>query len=192
MIKIEILLNKGMKYSRTLTAVIALISCAFLSCSEKSKGADSKIFTEKAVSDFIRIHSDWDESKGTEAATDEKFKHMMINLSNEKDFLKELPFQLKELRDTTINNETYKVGVFQLFEEEQHESTSLLNDLQLQVLGLMHDEKSSLTVGTRYTVTGTVFRQGKRAGVFREVQANRKIYHLGKYTFFITAAKEVK
>lgn len=172
-------------------AVLA-ISILLLSCNDKPKGSESKIFTEKAVSDFIRIHPEWDEGGKVNEETTEKFKHMMVNLSNEADFLKDLPFELKELKDTTISNQSYKLGLFTSFKDEKRDPNALLNDLDYRVNGLMHADQVSVEVGNRYLISGTVFKQAKRATITHVMMGDRKMYILGNFTFFVNSAKAIK
>lgn len=171
--------------------LIFFIALSVLSCSEKPKGADSKIFTEKEVSDFIRLNPQWLKNPENEAEITEKFKHKMINLSNEPKFLSDFPLQLTSVKDTVVSGQTVKLAVFNAFKDPKRPENSLLNQLELEIRAMMSAEQSgTLQVNQKYLLNGMVYKQGKRGDV-RLVQHNETpVYELGRYTFWNMTVKE--
>lgn len=167
-----------------------LMAIALFACNENPKGFDSKIFTEKEVSDFIRVNPQWTKNAETAAETTEKFKHRLINLSNEKDFLKDFPFQLKAQTDSLVDGQSVKVAVFRAFKDEARPKESLLNQLELEIRAIMSaDQVAQFAVDKKYTLQGMLYKQGKRADVQLNQAGETPIYNLGRYTFWNIAAK---
>jgi hypothetical protein len=168
--------------------VFLFISVAFISCGNgKPNGAESTIFTEKQVSDFIAVYPNW---ASADADVTEKFKHRMINLSNEADFLKGMPFKLKEIKDSVFSGQTTKIAIFKTYIDTTRNDKSLLNDLELQISGLVSDTQiSELKIDQKYYISGTMYKQGKRASVFLADAEKTKKYILGNYAFMITGFK---
>lgn len=170
--------------------IYLLVAVTLLSCGGDPKGSDSKIFTEKQVSDFIRFNPQWTTNATTEAETTEKFKHKMINLSNEPEFLSDFPLQLTAILDTTVREQAVKLAVFKSFKDSARPKESLLNDLELEVRGIMSiDQVANLNVDKKYTLKGMLYKQGKRADVDFYNSGETPTYKLGKYTFWNIAAK---
>jgi len=166
---------------------------AFFSCSNaQPETVGENIFLEQQVKDFIAAHPDWSTDETTKSATTDKFKHQVINWSNEPNFLENMPLQLKAIIDTSINEQSLKIAKFNAYNDKTRIDGSLLNVLQLEILGIVSPTQiKDLTVGKNYTLSGTLYKQGKRAAIqFIEV-ADFKGYHLGKYTFAITAFKNI-
>ncbi|MES2652878.1 MAG: hypothetical protein V4663_14145 [Bacteroidota bacterium] len=163
----------------------------FASCSTKeAEKVQSKIFIEQKLSEFIASNPDWTKDEATEKETTEKFKHKLINLSNEADFLKDMPLQLKEVKDTSINEIRTKVATFKAYGDTSRVENSLLNYMQLQITGIVSSSQiKELKVDQKYFLTGTLHKQGKRGDVKFIHVADFKGYDLGKYTFLITAFK---
>jgi hypothetical protein len=169
-----------------------LMAVALFACSEKPKGLDSKIFLEKEVSDFINLNPDWTKNVNTEADATEKFKHKMINLSNEPNFLTDFPLQLTAILDTTVSDQAVKMGVFKSFKDATRPKESLLNNLELEIRGIMPaDQAAGLSIDKKYIVKGMLFKQGKRADVKFFHGAETPIYTLGKYTFWNIQVKGI-
>lgn len=170
-----------------------VMAVVLIACSEKPKGFDSKIFLEKEVSDFIKLNPDWTKNVNTEADATEKFKHKMINLSNEANFLADFPLQLTAIIDTTVSDQPVKMGVFKGFKDATRPKESLLNNIELEVRGIMSaDQAAGLAIDKKYTLKGMLFKQGKRADVKFFHGAETPIYTLGKYTFWNISASEIK
>ncbi len=165
-----------------------LISVVLLSCTnEKPKGAESTIYTEKQVSDFIKAYPTWTTA---DSETTEKFKHRMINLSNEDDFLKGMPFKLTAIQDSTFSGQSIKIAVFNTYKDDTRNDKSLLNDLNLQIAGIVSDAQiRKLKIDQEYEISGTMYKQGKRASVNLIESNQAKTYLLGKYAFLITGFK---
>jgi hypothetical protein len=175
-----------MKKIALLFAIALLISCA----PKEAEKVSSQIFIEQNLKEFIANNPDWTKDEAIEKETTEKFKHKLINLSNEADFLKDMPLQLKEIKDTSINEIRTKIGTFKAYGDTTRQETSLLNYLQLHITGIISPEQSTeLTVGKKYTLSGTLHKQGKRGDVKFIHVADFRGYDLGKYTFLITAFK---
>jgi hypothetical protein len=166
------------------------IAIAFVACTENPKGFESKIFTEKEVSDFIRVNPNWTKNENMEAETTEKFKHKMINLSNEPKFLEDFPLQLTAILDSTVSDQAVKVAVFKGFKDAARPKESLLNNLELEIRGIMSiDQVTNLVLQKKYTLKGMVYKQGKRGDVKFTHTGEEPIYSLGKYTFWNIAVK---
>lgn len=184
--------NQMINHPMRKLAYALLMATLFCACSENPKGFDSKIFTEKEVSDFIRLNPDWNKNAETEAETTEKFKHKMINLSNEVNFLTDFPLQLTAVIDTIVSDQAIKVGVFKSFKDPNRAKESLLNDLELEIRGIMSvDQASKLTVDKKYTLKGMIYKQGKRGDVNFTHTGDNQVYQLGKYTFWNLVTKEI-
>jgi hypothetical protein len=172
--------------------IYLFLAVLLFSCSEKPKGFDSKIFTEKEVSDFIRVNPDWTESTEKESATTEKFKHKLINLSNEPNFLTDIPLQLKTITDTTVSGQTVKLAVFKSYKDSSRPKESLLNQLELEIQAIMSaDQVSNLVIDKKYTLKGMVYKQGKRGDVNFYHDGEIPVYKLGKYTFWNIQARPI-
>jgi hypothetical protein len=170
-----------------------VMAITLFACSETPKGVESKIFTEKAVSDFIQQNPDWSKNVNTEADVTEKFKHQMINLSNDANFLTDFPLQLVSVADTIVSDQPVKIATFKSFKDTTRSKESLLNDLDLQIGAIMTPEQvASLTIDKKYFIKGMLYKQGKRADVKYFHGAATPIYTLGKYTFYNIEAKEIK
>lgn len=178
-----------MKNIAALFCLLILVSCT----NEQPKGAASTIFLEAQLSEFIANHPDWAKDEATEAETTEKFKHKAINWSNEPTFLNGMPLQLSRIADTTINEQPIKMAHFKAFSDKARPAESLLNYMQLHIMGIISDaQEKQLSIGQNYQLQGTLQKQGKRADVkFIEV-ADFKGYDLGKYTFLITGFTALK
>lgn len=175
-----------MKKIALLLLVVTLAACS----NEKPKDQNTLVFAEEQLKDFIKYNPDWTKDEATEKETTEKFKHRLINLSNEADFLKNMPLQLKEIKDTLINEQAIKLAVFKAYGDSSRTANSLLNLMQLQIDGIVSDAQlKSLPLNKNYTLTGTLYKQGKRADVKFIHVADFKGYDLGKYTFLITGFK---
>lgn len=167
-----------------------LIAIALASCSQNPKGFESKIFTEKEVSDFIRVNPDWIKNGTPDAQITEKFKHMLINLSNEPKFLADFPLQLTAITDSIVNTQSVKIAVFKSFKDDKRAQESLLNQLELEIKGIMSaDQAAKLEVSKKYTITGMVYKQGKRGDVRITPAGDSTMYVLGKYLFWNLATK---
>jgi len=172
--------------------LLGLFTIAILaSCGQKeAKEVQSTIFVEQQLKDFIVNHPDWTKDEATEKETTEKFKHKLINLSNEADFLKDMPLQLKEVKDTSINEIRTKVAMFKAYGDTSRKEPSLLNYIQLQITGIVSENQvNDLKVDQKYTLSGTLHTQGKRADVKYIHVSDFNGYDLGKYTFVITGFK---
>jgi hypothetical protein len=168
--------------------VLLLILVTILSCgNEEPKGADSKIFTEKQVSDFIGHYPTWTSAN---AEITEKFKHRMVNVSNENDFLKAMPFKLTAIQDSIFSGQSVKIAIFKTYKDASRNDKSLLNDLDLQISGIVSDSQiSKLKIDQKYYISGTMYKQGKRASIDLVEQNDTKTYLLGNYAFLITGFK---
>jgi len=169
-----------------LFAVFILGACS----QKKAETVQSKIFIEQQLKDFIASHPDWTKDEATEKETTEKFKHKLINLSNEADFLKDMPLQLKEVKDTSINEIRTKIAKFTAYGDTSRTESSLLNYVQLEIKGIVNQNQvNELQVDKKYLISGTLHKQGKRADVKYIHVSEFKGYDLGKYIFLITGFK---
>lgn len=175
----------------SLTTTLLLTSCT--STPDKDENKETTIFVEEKVNDFVRANPDWSKDETTQEATTDKFKHAVINWSNEPNFLKDMPFQLKGLRDTTLNEANFKIATFVGFNDNTRVSGSILNYIQLRIDAIVpRDLEKDLIPNKNYTITGSMYKQGKRGDVKYISVADFKGYDLGKYLFSLTAVKPIK
>ncbi|KQC02292.1 hypothetical protein [Pedobacter sp. Hv1] len=175
-----------MKKLALLCLVIAFASCS----NEKPKAVSAGIFLEDQVKEFIELNPDWTKDEAKEKEVTEKFKHKLINLSNEADFLKNMPMKLEMIKDTIISEQATKLAIFKAYGDTSRNKSSLLNYMQLQIAGIVSDAQlAKLPINKNYTLTGTLYKQGKRADVKFIHVAEFNGYDLGKYTFLITGFK---
>ncbi|WP_199136561.1 hypothetical protein [Pedobacter sp. ASV12] len=177
-----------MKKLAVMLSVALLVACSNKKATENT--SSSTIFIEQKVNEFIAENPDWTKDQATQDATTDKFKHWAINLSNEPDFLKDMPLKLKSLTDTLVSGQTFKLATFVGYNDNARPKGSLLNYIQLQINGIMPDDiVKTVTLDKNYTLTGNLYKQGKRADVKFVKVADFKGYDIGKYTFSITAVK---
>ena len=104
-----------------------------------------------------------------------------------------MPLQLKALRDTTLENQVYKIATFNGYNDNMRPMGSVLNYIQLQVDGLLDaTTASALVIDGRYNLEGSLYRQGSRKDVKIISVADFKGYDLGKYVFSIAKATPIK
>jgi hypothetical protein len=160
------------------------------SCSTKPKDPQTAVFVEEKLTAFIDNNPDWEKN---EAEVTDKFKHRVINWSNEADFLKNMPLQLKAIVDTVESGQAVKMAHFEAFTAQGNAEESLLNHIQLHIKGIVNEEQAKqLQSGQEYVLNGSLQRQGKRADVKLLKLAKGHTYDLGSYTFLITGFKPVK
>lgn len=171
--------------------VLFLVALVLISCTnEKPKDAKSSIFIEDKLKEFIKLYPNWTSDEATETETTDKFKRQAIKWSNEPDFLKDMPLQLKRIADTTESGQTVKIAHFKAFGDQARPEGSLLNYIQLHIKGVVSDEQAKqLQIENKYILTGSLQRQGKRADVKFIHVTDFKGYDLGSYTFLITGFK---
>lgn len=172
--------------------LIILVANA-LACTpnKKQETIKTNVFIEQKVQEFVNAH-DWDKDEATKATVTDKFKHQVIRWSNEPDFLKNMPLQVKSIKDTTVSGADIKVAVFIGYSDTKRPINSLLNRIQLQIKALIAPEmQPQPKVGSNYTITANLYKQGKRADIKYISVAEFKGYDLGKYLFSLTGAKEI-
>lgn len=171
--------------------VLLLFSIVLVSCSnDKPVETKSELFIEQRLSNFIADNPDWTKDETTEAATTDKFKRQAIKWSNETGFLNDMPLQLKRIADTTESGQAVKMAHFRTFNDKNRPAESLLNYINLHIKGIVSDEQAKqLQVENKYTLTGNLQRQGKRADVKFIKVSDFKGYDIGSYTFVITGFK---
>ncbi|MCY1507741.1 hypothetical protein D9M68_420280 [compost metagenome] len=174
---------------KKLLFLIAISS--FTACGVKeTKTAESSVFIEKKLNEFIAQHPDWTKDEALKKKTTENFQHKVINWSNETDFLKDMPLELKEVKDTLLSDQPFKIAVFKAYNDTSRNENSILNYTQLEINGLVSESQlKELSVGKKYTLGGSLYKQGKRADVKFVHVADFKGYDLGKYLFQITMYK---
>ena len=176
-----------------LIVAASFTACTSSSSTDSDKNTTSTIFVEQKVNEFIKANPDWDKDETIKEATTEKFKHAVINWSNELNFLQDMPIQLKTLRDTVLNETNFKIATFVGYNDNTRVSGSILNYIQLQIDGIVPpDLEKELSLNKNYTVTGNMYKQGKRGDVKYISVADFKGYDLGKYLFSVTAVKPIK
>jgi hypothetical protein len=174
---------------------LLLTTAIALGCTSapKEDANTSAIFIEQKVQTFVNDYPEWNKDEATKEATTEKFKHAVINWSNEPDFLKDMPLQLKSIRDTTLSDAPFKIATFTGYNDTKRPMNSILNYIQLQIDAIVPEElMKDLQPKNNYTISANLFKQGKRADVKYISVADFKGYDLGKYLFTLTAVKNIK
>lgn len=164
----------------------------FTACTSETKEEANKspIFIEQKVNQFVKENPDWSKGEVVKETTTDKFRHAVINWSNEPGFLNNMPLQLEKLRDTTLNDTPFKIATFGAYNDNLRKMGSVLNYIQLQIDAIVPPAlEKSLKMNSNYKITGSLYKQGKRGDVKYISVADFKGYDLGKYMFSLTAAK---
>lgn len=171
--------------------VLFLLAIVLLSCNnDKPVATKSGVFIEQKVNEFITANPDWTKDEATETETTDKFKHQAIKWSNEPNFLKDMPLQLKRIADTTESGQAVKMAHFTTYNDKIRPTGSLLNYMNLHIKGIVSDEQAKqLELEKKYILTGNLQRQGKRADVKFIKVSDFRGYDIGSYTFLITGFK---
>ena len=171
--------------------MVLFFASACVACTNsKPKNPQTVVFVEEKLVAFIAQHPEWEEN---EAAITDKFKHKVINWSNEANFLTNMPLQLQSIVDTTAGAQVVKMAHFTTFLDKNRAPESLLNHMQLHIKGIISNAQATqLQIGKPYILNGTLHKQGKRADVKLVKLANGNTYVLGSYTFLIRGFKTSK
>lgn len=175
---------------------ISLILAAFamISCNQKveKETVVSKIFLEQKVNEFVAEHPQWTSGEVVNEEVTDKFQHEVKRLSNEPEFLNNMPLQMKELRDTILSGTKFKIGTFIGYNDNTRPSGSVLNYIQLRVDGILSPEmQKQVSLDGKYTIEGVLYKQGSRKDVKIIHVADFNGYDLGKYLFSITKVSPV-
>lgn len=172
--------------------LLLFVVVAFAACSGEKKvnqPIKSAVFIEQKLSEYLVENADWVVEESESEATD-KFKRQAIKWSNETDFLKEMPLQLKEIKDTLVSEQAVKLVTFKSFKDASRPENSLLNNIGLEINGIFSaDQIKGLEIDKKYTLKGMLFKQGKRADVKVDVTNESPFYMLGRFTFWNLEAK---
>lgn len=175
---------------------IFFVAVVCLSCTNnqsKEKSVASNIFIEQKVTDFIAKYPEWTDGDHVNEEITDKFQHEVKRWSNEQDFLKGMPLQLKELRDTTLNGQNFKIGTFAGYNDNTRVKGSLLNYIQINIDGILPPEiAQKVIIDGKYHLDAMMYRQGSRKDVKLIAVADFKGYDLGKYVFSVTKATPIK
>ena len=166
-----------------------------VSCSnnEPKEAAPSNVFIEQKVAEFVAQHPEWTSGDNTNEEITDKFQHEVKRWSNEENFLKEMPLQLKSIRDTTVSGQNFKLGTFTGFNDNTRPSGAILNYIQINIDGILPPEISQqVKTDGKYTIQGVLYKQGSRKDIKLISVADFKGYDLGRYTFSITKATPIK
>lgn len=170
-----------------LSFTFSIVACT---SSPKEETAQSNIFIEQKVNQFVKENPDWSKDEKVDEETTDKFKHAVINWSNDPTFLSNMPLQFKSMRDTSLNQTPFKIATFGAYNDNLRERGSILNYIQLQIDAIVPPElEKSLVKSKNYHITGNLYKQGKRADVKYISVADFKGYDLGKYLFSLTNVK---
>lgn len=174
-----------MKRIFLLFAAAILVSCS--NNETKEAPVASNIFIERNVSEFVAQHPEWTNGDNTNEEITDKFQHEVKRWSNEEDFLKDMPLQLRELRDTTLNGTAFKIGTFTGYNDNTRPSGSILNYIQVKIDGVLSPEQlAQVKIDGKYNLEGMLYKQGSRKDVKLISVADFKGYDLGKYLFSLT------
>ena len=172
--------------------LLLFLVAVFAACSgdkKVEKPLNSTVFIEQKLNGYLAENADWAVEESESEATD-KFKRQAIKWSNEPDFLKDMPLQLANIKDTVVSEQAVKLVVFKNFKDASRPENSLLNDIGLEINGIFSvDQIKNLEVDKKYTLKGMLFKQGKRADVNISVSAEKPFYNLGTYTFWNVETK---
>lgn len=168
-----------------LAAASIIVACTN---NQKEKApVTSNIFIESKVAEFVAQHPEWTNGDNTNEEITDKFQHEVKRWSNEQEFLKDMPLQLRELRDTTLNGTAFKIGTFTGYNDNTRPMGSLLNYIQVKIDGVLSPEQlSNVKVDGKYNLEGILYKQGSRKDVKLISVADFKGYDLGKYLFSLT------
>ncbi len=170
----------------------AAVSCTSNQTKEGSATA-SNVFIEQKVSDFVAQHPEWTSGDNTNEEITDKFQHEVKRWSNEEGFLKDMPLQLKGLRDTTVSGQDFKLGTFIGYNDNTRPQGSLLNYIQIKVDGILPpDIAQQVKIDSKYTLDAMLYRQGSRKDVKVINVADFKGYDLGAYVFSIVKANPIQ
>lgn len=172
------------------------VAAAAVSCTNnetKEATTTSNIFIEQKVSEFVAQHPEWTSGDNTNEEITDKFQHEVKRWSNEEDFLKDMPLQLKSIRDTTVSGQEVKLGTFSGYNDNTRPSGSILNYIQVNVDGIMPaDIAQQVKVNGKYTLEAMMYRQGSRKDVKLINVADFRGYDLGKYVFSVVKVNPIK
>ncbi len=177
-----------MKYFFIILSVLLALACS----APKEQKVESTIYLERELAEFVAIHPNWNADEDTEKRITEKFRHRVINWSNEESFLEGLPFKYKKLVDSNVNGKDVKLAYFETFSDSTRAENSLLNVMQLQIKGIVSEAQlKDLTLDRAYYLKGHLFKQGKRAQIQYIEVGQFKGYSLGSYIFNIFETKVI-
>ncbi len=165
------------------------IAIAALGCTQitKQEALASNIFLAQKVGDFVAQHPEWTSGESINDEITDKFQHEIKRLSNEPEFLKEMPLQLSSLRDTLLNGTAFKVGTFIAYNDNTRPKGSILNYIQIAIDGILPPEiDKQVKIDGKYHIDGMLYRQGSRKDVKLISVADFKGYDLGRYLFSVT------
>ena len=169
--------------------------CIAMACTSESKKEMpvSDIFIEKKVSEFVAQHPEWTDGERINDGITDKFQHEVKRWSNEQDFLKDMPLQLKSVRDTTVSGQKFKLGTFVGFNDNTRPVGSILNFIQINIDGILPPEVAGqVKIDDKYTLEAMLYKQGSRKDVKIISVADFRGYDLGRYTFSIIKATPIK
>ncbi len=171
------------------------VAAATVSCTNnapKEALVASNIFIEQKVSDFVAKHPEWTSGDNVNAEITDKFQHEVKRWSNEQDFLKEMPLQLKSIRDTTLSGQDFKLGTFAGYNDNTRPSGSILNYIQVNIDGVLPpDIAKQVKIDGKYTLDAMLYKQGSRKDVKLINVADFKGYDLGRYVFSIVKVNPI-
>lgn len=171
------------------------VAAAAVSCSNnetKETPVASNVFIEQKVSEFVAQHPEWTSGDNTNEEITDKFQHEVKRWSNEQDFLKEMPLQLKSIRDTTLSGQDFKLGTFAGYNDNTRPSGSVLNYIQVNVDGILPpDIAQQVKIDGKYTLEAMLYKQGSRKDVKLINVADFRGYDLGRYVFSIVKANPI-
>lgn len=172
-----------------MVGIVCLLFVAACTSETKEEADQSPIFIEQKVTQFVKDHPDWSKGEVVKETTTDKFKHAVINWSNEPVFLNNMPLKLEKLRDTTLNDTPFKIATFGAYNDNLRKMGSVLNFIQLQIDAIVPSAlEKDLKIDHNYKISGSLYKQGKRGDVKYISVADFKGYDLGKYLFSLTAA----
>ena len=174
---------------------LVLIAMVAAACSpeEKKETVVSTVFIEQKVNEFVAQNPDWTTAETANEEITDKFQHEIKRLSNEPEFLKDMPLQLKELRDTVLSGTTFKMGTFIGYSDNARPKGTLLNNMQIRIDGILSPNmQKEVKLEGKYHIEGMLYKQGSRKDVKLIHVADFNGYDLGKYLMSITKVTPIQ
>ncbi|PST83487.1 hypothetical protein C7T94_13080 [Pedobacter yulinensis] len=178
-----------MKKSILIIAAAALMAA----CGpKKEEGFTHKtdVFLENKVGNYLAKHPDWKSTEDKDAEVTSDFRDSVIIWSNDDRFFENLPLELKKLENEKVQNQDVKIAYFETFNDPTRVKESLLNDMRLTIRGIVPPSQvAQLKEGQRYTISASMYKQGRKKDVSYTKEEKSQVFDLGSYTFAVTGVK---
>lgn len=150
----------------------------------------TNVFLENRVGHYLAKHPDWkaNEDKDTEVTSD--FRDSVIIWTNDDRFFENLPLELKKVEAEKVQNQDVQMAYFETFTDPTRPKESLLNDMRLTIKAIVPpNQLAQLKPGSRYTISASMYKQGRKKDVSYTKEQNTQVFELGSYTFALNTVK---